>query len=227
MIKCTIFVYRKSELKIIYMKKIVFALLIFSAFTGIVSAQFFSFGIKGGLNYSKLSFDNTNVTSGSNTYSLKEDESFQGFHVGLMTRIKVFNVFVQPELLFNTSGGKVLIGSTTGTEVRQIKYNKIDLPVLVGMKFGPLRVNAGPVASAVLSSDSKLEEIIPDLKSESKKATIGLQAGVGLDILKIITFDARYEGGLSRLGDKLTVSGTDYAFDSRSSKWLISLGFFF
>lgn len=210
------------------MKKIIFVLLIFSAFTGMVSAQFFSFGIKGGLNYSKLAFDDTNVTSGSTTYSLKEDEAFQGFHIGVMTRIKVFNVFVQPELLFNTSGGKVLIESTSGpAEVRQIKYNKIDLPVLVGLKLGPLRVNAGPVASAVLSSDSKLEEIIPGLKSESKNATIGFQAGVGLDILKMITMDARYEGGLSRLGDKLTVSGTDYAFDSRSSKWLISLGFLF
>lgn len=196
------------------------------------NAQLLSFGIKGGLNYSKLKFDDiSNVTSGSTQYNLLEDDSFQGFHFGVMGRLKVFNVFIQPELLFNTSGGKVLVeeiqGSTTVNTVKQVKYNKLDLPVLVGMKFGPARINVGPVASVVLSSDSELGDIIPELETMSKGATIGYQAGVGLDILKKFTIDLRYEGGLSKLGDKLSVGGTDYAFDSRDRKFLISLGFFF
>ncbi len=196
------------------------------------NAQILSFGIKGGLNYSKLKFDDiSNVTSGSTQYNLLEDDSFQGFHFGVMGRLKVFNVFIQPELLFNTSGGKILVeeiqGSNTVNTVKQVKYNKLDLPVLVGMKFGPARVNVGPVASVVLSSDSQLGDIIPELETMSKGATIGYQAGVGLDILKKFTIDLRYEGGLSKLGDKLSVGGTDYAFDSRDRKFLISLGFFF
>ena len=196
------------------------------------NAQLLSFGIKGGLNYSKLKFDDiSNVTSGSTQYNLLEDDSFQGFHFGVMGRLKVFNVFIQPDLLFNNSGGKVLVeeiqGSTTVNTVKQVKYNKLDLPVLVGMKFGPARINVGPVASVVLSSDSELGDIIPELETMSKGATIGYQAGVGLDILKKFTIDLRYEGGLSKLGDKLSVGGTDYAFDSRDRKFLISLGFFF
>jgi len=214
------------------MKKYFLILMISIGITGSLMAQSVSFGVKGGLNYSKLKFDDvSNITSGATTYNLMQDESFQGFHIGVMGRLKVFNLFVQPELLFNTSGGKVLVEEVNAggniSKVKQIKYNKLDLPVMVGMKFGPARINVGPVASVVLSSNSEIADIVPDLETTSKGATFGYQAGVGLDILNKITFDLRYEGGLSKIGDKLTVGGTDYTFDSRDSKFLVSVGFFF
>jgi len=206
-----------------------FLIICIAAISGIASAQLFQFGIKGGLNYSKLSFDKIeNVASTAGTYTLKEDESFQGFHIGIQTRLNIFNFYIGPELMFNTSGGRVLIENTSSVqEVRNVRFNKIDLPIMAGLKFGPLRVNAGPVASVVLSTDSEIDEIIPDLSAHSKGATLGFQAGAGLDILKFVTLDGRYEGGLSKIGDKLTVAGHDYNFDSRASKWLISLGFLF
>jgi len=214
------------------MKKNILIFLFAFVMAATLGAQVLSFGIKGGLNYSKMKFDDIpNIVSGINDYDLSQDESFQGFHIGLMGRVKMFNMFLQPELLFNTTGGKFLIegmeGGNTVTEVRTVKYNKLDLPVLLGIKFGPARINAGPVASVTLSSDSELDEIIPDMKTLSKGATIGYQAGVGIDILKKLTVDLRYEGGLSKLGDKLTVGDTDYNFDSRASKFLVSVGFFF
>lgn len=197
------------------------------------NAQLFSFGIKGGVNYSKMKFNEiSNLTDAGVNYNLAEDESFQGFHIGLMGRLKVFNVFVQPELLFNTSGGKILVeelqgGAITKETVKQVKYNRVDLPVMVGMKFGPARINVGPVASVVLSTNSELSDIVPGLETTSKNATFGFQAGAGLDILKKLTLDLRYEAGLSKLGDKFTVAGNTYAFDSRDSKFVVSLGFFF
>jgi hypothetical protein len=212
------------------MKKYFIILILSIGMIAISSAQVISFGIKGGLNYSKLKFDKIkNVTTNGANYNLMEDESFQGFHIGVMGRLKVFNLFVQPELLFNTTGGKVLveeIGSSV-SKVKQVTYNKLDFPVLVGIKIGPAHINVGPVASVTLSSKSELGDIIPNLETMSKGATIGFQAGAGLDILKKFTFDLRYEGGLSKLGDKLTVGGKDYAFDSRGSKFLVSVGFFF
>jgi hypothetical protein len=214
------------------MKKCIVVLLLAIGIAAVSSAQIISFGIKGGLNYSKMKFDNiSNITVAAKSYTLMEDKSFQGFHIGVMGRLKVFNLFVQPELLFNTTGGKVLIqeiqGAATVNTVKQVKYNKLDLPVLVGMKFGPARINAGPVASVVLSSKSEISEFIPEMKTMSKGATIGFQAGAGLDFLKKFTLDLRYEAGLSKLGDKLTVAGQDYAFDSRDSKFLVSVGYFF
>ncbi len=215
------------------MKKIVLLLFV-SVFTlGIASAQFFSFGIKGGVNYSKLKFDEIqNISSTGLDYNLMEDEAFQSFHFGIMTRLKVLNVFVQPELYFNTSGGKVLIeeidaGGISTEYVKQVKFSKIDMPVLVGFKIGPMRLNAGPVASIVLAENNEIGEVIPELESLSKTATIGYQAGVGIDILKFLTLDYRYEGGLSKWGDKLTIAGNDYAFDSRANMHLLSLGIMF
>ena len=166
-------------------------LLIFAAFftLGIASAQFFSYGIKGGVNYSKLKFDEIqNISTADLDYNLAEDEAFQSFHFGLMTRLKVLNVFIQPELYFNTSGGKVLIeevdaGGISTEYVKQVKFSKIDMPLLLGFKLGPLRINAGPVASLVLAEDNEIGEIIPELESLSKSATIGYQAGAGIDII--------------------------------------------
>jgi hypothetical protein len=214
------------------MKKIFLFAFILSLTAGMASAQFIKFGVKGGLNYSKLKFDNiSSIASGTSNYSLIEDESFQSFHIGLMSRIKVFNMYLQPELYFNTSGGKVLVedmsGNTNLKEIRNVKKNKIDVPVLVGMKFGPLRLNAGPVASIMLSESNEIENIIPEMESLSKSASIGYQAGAGLDILKFLTLDYRYEGSFSKWGDKITVAGNDYAFDSRGSVHLLSLGIFF
>jgi hypothetical protein len=212
------------------MKKTILTLLFIAGISVFTFGQL-SFGIKGGLNYSKLAFDDVqNVLSQGSEYNLSQDEMFQGFHVGIQTRLKIFSLFIQPELLFNTSGGKISVQNVTTTlqEVKEIRYNKIDLPVMVGLKFGPLRVNAGPVASAVLSTDSGLGDIIQGIEETSKKATIGFQGGLGLDILKILTIDARYEGGLlSKLGDKITVAGTEYPFDSRNPKFILSVGILF
>jgi hypothetical protein len=201
--------------------------------TALASAQFLSFGVKGGLNYSTLNFDdvhNIKLMNGDQ-YNLESDEAFQGFHVGVMTRIKLFSLYLQPELLFNTAGGKVLVeelsGGTTVEKVRTIKYSRVDLPVMLGLKLGPARINAGPVASVVLSSNSELEDVIPNLETVSKDATIGYQAGAGLDIFKFLTLDYRFEGSLTKWGDKLTVGNTTYPFDSRTRIHYISVGILF
>ncbi len=215
------------------MKKlaVIFAFIMLT--TGISSAQFFTFGVKGGLNYSKLSFDKiNNISTAAADYNLMQDESFQSFHAGVFARVKLFNAFLQPELYFNTAGGKVLIeefedGTKVGENVKKVTFSKIDLPVLVGLKFGPARINAGPVASVVLSEDNAIGDIVPELETLSKGATIGLQAGVGIDILKFLTVDYRYETGLSKWGDQLTIAGEEYPFDSRANMHMVSLGIMF
>ena len=111
--------------------------------------------------------------------------------------------------------------------VREIKYNKIDLPVLVGFKIGPARINAGPVASVILSEDNTAEEIISDLETMSNSATIGFQVGAGIDLFKFLTLDYRFEGGLSKYGDGIEVGDNTYPFDSRANIHLISVGVMF
>lgn len=213
------------------MKKIILSAITIVFTLGITSAQFINFGVKAGLNFSNLKFDDIqDIEANARTYNIATDGSFMGFHVGLMTRINITSVYIQPELYLNTAGANVyieeVVAGTNIESVRQIKYNKIDLPVMVGFKFGPVRINAGPVASVVLSQNSGIGDIIPELKTLSKTATFGYQAGAGIDLFKF-TVDYRFEGGLSKLGDKFTVGGTDYPFDCRTKMHLISLGFMF
>ncbi len=214
------------------MKKVILVSVVLAFSLIMVNAQLIKFGIKGGLNYSTLNFDEISSISANGTeYRLQSDDAFQGFHIGVQTRIKLFNLFIQPELLFNTAGGNVLVenlSSGAGFEqVKTVKYNKIDLPVLVGLKFGPARLALGPVASVILSSSSEIDEIIPNLKTVSKDATIGYQVGAGIDLLKFLTLDYRFEGGLSKWGDELQVGGNTYPFDSRNHMHFISVGILF
>ncbi len=207
-------------------------LLMFTA--GIASAQLIQFGVKGGVNFSKLKFDDVkNVTANGTEYNLMESNALTGFQIGVMSRIKLFSLFIQPELYFNTAGGKVVVqelqnsGTNYTTYTRDVKFNKIDLPIMTGLKIGPVRVDAGPVASVILSTQSGLNEIIPELNTLSKTATIGYQVGFGFDLFKVITLDYRFEGSLSKWGDKFTVGGHDYAFDSRGNMSMISVGVLF
>ena len=111
------------------------------------------------------------------------------------------------------------------------KFNKIDIPVIVGWKIGPARLGLGPVASFNLSQSDglkdKLNELVTETtKNDFSKATFGYQVGVGLDILKF-SLDVRYEGNLSKLGSGIKLGDKDYSFDQRNPQWIFSVGIAF
>ncbi|MFN8208516.1 MAG: porin family protein [Bacteroidales bacterium] len=209
------------------MKKIISLAILITLITD-AQAQFFMLGVRGGVSSSTVRVpDVINIPSGS-SYSLECYDPLVGFHAGLLSRITIKKIYVQPELLFSTTGGKVKVSDITngGFTLREQKFNRIDIPVLAGVKTGPLRLEAGPVASFILSENSDLFGI-SGYKEDFKKATIGFQAGIGFDIFKKLAFDLKYEGSLSNLGTGLTVGSTTYPYDTRNSQWIVSLGFFF
>jgi hypothetical protein len=200
------------------MKKIT-CIILFLTLATFAQAQFFMLGIRGGLSSSTVRVDDViNIPSGSN-YSLESYDPLVGFHAGVVSRITIRKLFIQPELLFSSSGGQVKVSDlTSGTyTLREQKFNRIDIPVLAGVKTGPLRLEAGPVASFTLSEKSDLFET-SGYKDDFKKATIGYQAGIGFDLFKKLAFDLKYEGSLSKLGSGLTVGTTTYPYDTRTSQ---------
>jgi len=211
------------------MKRIFGIILIATALTTAINAQFLKFGLCAGLSSSSVHFNDVkNVVSGSTSYDIVASNASVGFHFGLFGRIKIANVFIQPELLFTSSGGQVKVTDlTTNTSVvKDQKFNKIDIPVLAGLKFGPARIEVGPVASFMLSQKTDFFDASA-YKADFKKATIGYQAGVGLDFFKAVTLDLKYEGSLSKIGNGITVGGNSYPYDSRNSQLILSLGLFF
>ena len=210
------------------MKKLILVLIASMFIFTMSNAQLFNYGIKAGIGFSSLKMDNVmEINDGSDVYDLITGDGVMGYHVGLQTRIKVAMLVIQPEIYFNAGGGTVeQVVDGGATEILDVKFNRIDIPVLVGVKLGPARFNAGPVGSFVISETTDLTEIEPDFELFTSAMTWGFQAGLGLDISKL-SIDARYEGSLSALGESFSVGGTDFPLDARPSQWIISVGFWF
>ncbi len=192
-------------------------------------AQIFKYGIKGGVGFSSLKIDDISGIDGAgDAYNLITGDGVTGYHIGIQTRIKLAMIVIQPEVYFNAGGGTLeRIVGTGAAEILNVNFSRIDIPLLVGAKFGPARIMVGPAGSYVISDDSgDLVSLQPDYELFTKSLTWGFQAGIGLDISKI-SLDARYEGSLSKLGETFTVGSNDFALDARPSQWIISLGIWF
>jgi hypothetical protein len=210
------------------MKKLILVLIASMFVFSVSNAQFFSYGLKGGIGFSSLKIEDiTDISDGSDVYDLITGDGVMGYHLGLQTRIKIAMVVIQPELYWNAGGGTVEQVVDGGvTEILDVKFNRLDIPLLAGVKFGPARINVGPVGSIVLSETTDLTDLEPDYELFTSTMTWGFQAGLGLDISKL-SLDFRYEGSLSKLGESLSIGGSEFALDARPSQWIISLGFWF
>lgn len=206
------------------MKNIIFVLLSVFVVTFQVQAQV-RFGFRGGLSTSQLNTE----TIEANGVSLAIKDANYGYHLGVFGRVKLNNHwYIQPEAVFNSTSvdfevtdfedgfmGKVL------TE----KYRHLDIPLMLGYKLGPLRLEAGPTGHVYVASKSELEEI-GSYDRRFNDFNLGYQAGGGLDIWKI-TLDLRYEGNFEKFGDHMSIGGQDIQFSQRPSRWLMTVGFSF
>lgn len=223
------------------MKKILIAAaLLFTA--NVAMCQIFALGIKGGLNSSKLKMKDVAATikddkTGQEMEYLMEDASSGlGFHIGGFARINALAVFIQPEIYYTNMSSNITIspknGSVSKEETDVIKNHRIDIPIIVGAKFGPARLGLGPVASFNLKSDAKVSDEYKEtfgkgLENAKNTAVFSLQVGAGLDILKKLTLDLRYEFGLSKLGDEVTIRGKQYKTSQHANSFIASIGWMF
>ncbi|MDR6562826.1 MULTISPECIES: porin family protein [unclassified Arcicella] len=184
--------------------------------TSSVFAQF-TFGIKGGVNFSQLKTDFKNQSAGANLQQSLDTKT--GYVGGVYFRIGK-TIFLQPELIFSAKGGSMDFNS----KKVNVDYTSIDVPLLIGYKFGPLRLNAGPLASFKVS-----ESIGDDLKNYSnnigdsfKNASYGYQAGAGLDIGSL-SVDLRYEGSLSDISNVVDLSKS-INYSQKGNLWQMTIG---
>ena len=194
------------------------------------------FGIKGGIVSASSSLD-TKITDLPTTVDydelkMKAQDAKVGFQAGLFGRISLAALYVQPELLFTSTSSRVQVSQidaadeATVSTIKNQEFKKIDIPIMVGWKFGPARLQAGPVGSIMLDQKSALEAAY-DYKEEFNGATWGYQVGVGLDLLNTLTLDAKYEGSLSKLGESVSIGDRDYAIDNRPNQFVVTVGLFF
>jgi hypothetical protein len=200
------------------------ALFLLMLFAIQVSQAQVSFGLRGGLNFSRLPSESVSFNSIENVQSeIKTiSDSYTGFHVGLMGEVSLLGIFIMPELLFVNSGNYLVVEQgDTRTDVIQ-KFSQIDIPVMVGTKIGPLRAGIGPVATIMINSDSNMSDDFA-FKERFNSATYGFQLGAGVT-LGNIALDLKYQFGLSSLGDGIQLGDNTYEFDTRPRQLVFSVG---
>lgn len=211
------------------MKKLVLLLAAVLCMGATTEAQIFKYGLKAGIGFSNLRMEDiTGISDGGDVYNLVTGDAVMGYHFGVQTRIKIAMLFIQPEAYFDVSGGTVeKVLDSGATEILNTRFSRIEIPLLLGVKLGPVRINAGPAGSIILSESTDLTELQPDFTLFENTMTWGFQAGLGVDLFRKLSIDARYEGSLSRLGESLSIGGSEFALDARPSVWLLSLGLWF
>ena len=196
------------------MKKIFGALMIAVCIGMAMPAQAqIHFGVKGGLNLSKASFSNV----GDN---FKKD-NFTGFFIGPMAEfnIPIVGLGVDASLLFAQRGIKV----SEGNEDYTVKQNGIDIPVnlkytiglgsMVGIYFA-----AGPDFYFDFAGNKTIEGV----KTDKKKAEVGINVGAGVKLLNHLQVGANYN---IPLGDTAKFEGIDGSYKTKT--WQVSVAYIF
>lgn len=223
-------------------------ILILALVPGISFAQLkgFSFGLKIGANFSQLNtsaLKTPRLTSpggspvmsgGQVVYDFFQDNSqtATGIVGGAFFRIGS-KVFIQPELLISSKGGSFdVVKSGLATQQINVRLTTLDVPFLVGYKLGPIRLNAGPMASLTIGTNQSLKDALNQYTTQPisdtfKQAVFGYQAGVGISLLGL-QLDARYEGNLSDLSQVgIKTSSTDSRFTTKTTLWQLTAGYGF
>jgi len=186
-----------------------------------VQAQM-QFGIRAGISSTLCKLGNLNDQS----YKLEYNRGDFGYHAGVISKLKISRLFIQPELIFSVSKSDIAFTDLGNPkQLGRQTFNSLDLPVMVGVKFGPLKIEVGPEASWIINSKSTLlddNHVTMDLNT----IIFGYQAGLGVELGSLV-IDAKYEGEFSKLGTGMNVGNSHVAFDQTMSGIVVSLGYLF
>ena len=153
----------------------------------------FHWGVRAGADFSK--FPTTSDQFKSDYYT--------GFHVGPTVEMKLpLRFSVDASLLFSQKN--VGITSMEKTEVKDIlKTNYFVVPVnakfdLVSLPGADVMVIAGPQFNFKLNNNLEdLKDLNTLRETEAKKASVGVNVGLGVRVLKMLQISALYNATLS------------------------------
>lgn len=173
------------------MKRIIITLAL--AFIGVSATSAFSqelrFGIKGGINYYQAPKVNNILTS----------EARNGYHVGPMVDLSLsfLPVSLDAALLFSTAPSELKSVNDAWEKVINTNYVELPINVKVNVFNVPamkVMLVAGPFFNYLISHN--LKEITEHFEQadqfKADKFSIGLNAGVGIEVLKMLQITATY-----------------------------------
>ncbi len=154
-----------------------------------VKAQDVKFGIKGGLNISKL------TNSDSKTRA--------SFNAGGLVNIALTKEWaIQPELLYSAQGQKYNSALWGFVPSSTLALGYINIPVMVQYSIVPsFYVEAGPQLGFLAGAKLKANGNSTDVKDSFKTADFGLNIGLGYKFDMGIGISGRYNFGLTNVYD--------------------------
>lgn len=173
------------------------------------------FGVKVGIQTQSLDMVKSQFStplSAKNTF---------GYQIGLMSRLSLASVYLQPELVYAHNGFDLEGAATT----QRLAVNTLEVPVLVGIKVLFLRFFAGPSFNLLTETKNKSDR--PSINSSFFKSAVGYQIGAGVE-LGGLNVDLRYGGQFK--APVQTIS-TDFVpwfnVKTKMNAWQINVGYFF
>jgi len=195
------------------MKKLIVVAAVLLMFTATVSAQDFSFGVKGGMNIAKTSnFDNTfNTTLHYADFpyvTLDSAKMMPGFYVGAFVEGK-FNDFIgiSPEFVYSMQGtkyeGSVSVGEIGERFDSKMTLNYLNIPIMAKFYVTKgLSIDVGPQIGILASAKFKVDggDDSSDMKEMMKTFDMALGFGATYNINKFF-IQGRYNLGLTDIVD--------------------------
>ncbi len=208
------------------MKKILLFLLITSFTLSGLKAQDISYGLKAGVNFSKLCSDD-------DTYN-EMSEGSAAFHFGALIEFPISDKFsIQPEFLFSQVGDKLSSATINDDEIinedTHIKINYFSIPLIVKYyATDNIFFEAGPQMDFLRSADGRTyvsnhfetEINEEDVKDRLETTNYGFGMGAGYKATNGVFVNARYVIGLSDVTKNVFSTYKNNAFQ-------FSVGFMF
>lgn len=156
-----------------------------------VNAQSVDFGLKGGLNLSSLTDNNSGYGY----------QNRLGYHVGGLAQINLTpQVAIQPEVVYSSQGTKYTVGATE----HSLALNYLNIPIMVQAKVGRgVYAEVGPQIGFLTSADDKINgaETNYFTTQDFKNTDVALGFGLGFQGASGIGVDARYNLGLTDINN--------------------------
>jgi len=189
------------------------AIVLTAGFSSAVHAQKPTAFIKGGVNFSNISYKNDG--------SVDNSKMLVGFHVGLQGDLPIASVLsIQPGLFFTTKGAKTEYGKSSDDTYYKATTNPmyVELPVNVVFKApvgeqSKFFVGAGPYIAVGIAGKNKIEGKVLGVSFSREKSiewsnddptTANFEENAGYGIMK--RFDYGLNGTVGVEGNKAIVS---------------------
>lgn len=207
--------------KVCFMKRIFFTLLLSTLLTTASFAQRFQAGIRAGANVADFSIPTVSFDEGL----LRDGKSKMGFEAALVTRLALTqHLHIQAEFEYDRLNYSLKLTKSASQREFKLHANRIEIPLMLGLNVGPLRLFCGASFRVGHNEKSSLPSM---LKVKFDNSKVAMTGGIGLNLRKFF-IEGRLTGYPGSSRNIITLNGVDRTVTAkRDIKWSMTAGFLF